>query len=296
MRASVVVNLTSSGSAHRLRDLPAQLAARGIEVAELIGVDGGVALEERVRRFRKNGAKAIIVGGGDGSMMIAANVLAHRDTILGVLPLGTGNSFAQTLGIGTDVDTALDIIASAHVAAVDLGVVNKRYFVNFATVGLSAEIAAKTPHALKPLIGPLAYAVGGIVPFLYAKAFKARIRWDGGKLKLETQQMVIASGRFFGRTPVLPDATIVDGKLAFFTTDGTSHFDIARMYVAFGLGLQTRLPDAHFFSAPKIRIHTNRKVSISVDGDPAGTTPATFRIAKRALRVFVPLSFDDARG
>ena len=292
MSTRIILNLRSSGTQHSLHDLPARLERHGIDAGAIVTVDDHVALEKRVRRLAKDGAAAILVGGGDGSMAVAANALAHRDTVLGVLPMGTGNSFAQTLGIGTSLDEALVVVAGGTVASVDLGMVNGRYFANFATIGLSAEIAAQTPHALKPILGPAAYAVGGILPFLRAHGFRAKIRWPGGRLDLRTAQMVIASGRFFGKTPVLPDASITDGKLAFFTTEGASHLEIARMYVAFGLGVQTKLPDAHTFSAPKLSVKTKRKEPISIDGDPAGTTPATFRVARRALRVFVPEGFN----
>ena len=287
----IVLNLKSSGTQHYLRNLEERLQRHGIEAADVVTVNSHTSLEKHIRQLVKDGVGTVLVGGGDGSMAIAANALAHRDTTLGVLPMGTGNSFAQTLGIGTELDTALAVVAHGNVERVDLGMVNGRYFANFATIGLSAEIAASTPHDLKPILGPVAYAVGGIVPFLHARGFKAKIRWSGGKLDLRTAQMVIASGRFFGKTPVLPDASITDGKLAFFTTDGTSHVDIARMYVAFALGLQTKLPDAHTFSARKLTVKTKRKQPISIDGDAGGTTPATFRIAHKALRVFVPAGF-----
>ena len=292
VHTGIVLNLRSSGTKRQADGLSDRLRAHGIVAGEIVSVDDHVQLEKQIRRFVKNGAATVLVGGGDGSMAIAANVLAHRDVTLGVLPLGTGNSFAETLGIGADLEVALAVIAAGHVRRVDLGSVNGRHFANFATIGLSAEIAANVPHAVKPLLGPAAYVVGGIMPFLRSSGgFKAHVRWRGGKLDLRTAQMVVASGRFFGKTPVLPEASATDGKLAFFTTDGTSHIDLARMYVAFALGLQTKLPDAHTFSAAKITVKTKRKQPISIDGDPAGTTPATFRVEHKALRVYVPAGF-----
>jgi YegS/Rv2252/BmrU family lipid kinase len=292
VHTGIVLNVKSSGTKRHMGELPDRLRKHGIAAAEIVTVDDHRQLEKRIRRFVKDGVTTVLVGGGDGSMAIAANALAYTDVTLGVLPLGTGNSFAQTLGIGTDVDSALAVIAGGHTRRVDLGSVNGRYFANFATVGLSAEIAENVPSAVKPVLGPVSYVVGGIVPFLKSRGgFKAKVRWKGGKLDLRTAQMVIASGRFFGKTPVAPDASATDGKLAFFTSEGTSHLEIARMYVAFALGLQTKLPDAHTFSAAKITVKTKHKEPISIDGDPGRTTPATFRVAHKALRVYVPAGF-----
>jgi len=292
MQATVIINLRSSRSERSSEAVRVLLAARGITVDDFVLVDDHRLIEKRVKRAVKRGAELIIVGGGDGTMALAVNALAHRKAILGVLPLGTGNSFAKTLGIEDDLEKAVDVIAAAKVATVDLGRVNKRYFANFATIGLSAEIASTTNHDLKKIIGPLAYAVAGVGPMLSHKPFTTSIKWDGGHLNITTQQLVIASGRYFGKQPLTPDASITDGKLALFTTTGVSQIDIARTYLAMGLGQQAHLPDAHAISAKRITIKTKPKAPLSLDGDDFGTTPAKFSIESRALRVYVAADFN----
>ncbi|GAC1406451.1 MAG: diacylglycerol kinase [Candidatus Velthaea sp.] len=291
MRATVIINLRSSRSERLSEEARALLVARGITVDDFQLVEGHTKITKRVRAAARRGAKLIIVGGGDGTMALAVNGLAYRKAALGVLPLGTGNSFAKTLGISEDLSQAVDVIAAGNVARVDLGVVNKTYFANFATIGLSAEIGSNTSHDLKKIIGPLAYAVGGVGPLLHHKPFTASVKWEGGRLDIPTQQMVIASGRYFGKQPLTPEATITDGKLAFFTTSGVSQLDVAVMYVAMGLGQQAHLPNAHALSAKRLTIRTKPKQPLSIDGDALGTTPAKFSIARAALRVCVPADF-----
>ncbi len=270
------------------------VAARGIDVDRFEVAEDEAALRKRVKKNVKDGASLVIVGGGDGAMTVAADVLAHAKCALGVLPLGTGNSFALTLGISDKLETALDVIVAHRVVKIDLGTVNGTHFANFATIGLSAEIADRAPHALKKLIGPAAYAVGGVGPFFTHQPFRAKIRHDTGRSELRTQQIVIASGRFFGRQPVTPDASIVDRRLSLFTSTGITHLEVARMYVAFGLGFQTRLPDAIAFSSKEIVVKTSPKQLLNIDGQTLGKTPARFGVAPRALRVCVPAGFDDA--
>ena len=127
-----------------------------------------------------------------------------------------------------------------------------------------------------------------------AKPFRTTIVADGETKRLVTQQMVIASGRYFGHQPIAPDATAVDHRLAFFTTTGVSHAEIARTYLAMGLGVQDSLPDAIAFSAREIRVKTKPRQTISVDGNRLGKTPATFRVVPRALNVIVGPRFDAA--
>ena len=291
IKATVILNRRSSGTARQAGALPRLFASREIEVDAFELVPDERALRKRARKAVKRGAGILVVGGGDGSMASAVDVLAHAETILGVLPLGTGNSFAQTLSIPTELEQAVDVIAAGRAARVDLGCANGRYFANFATVGLSAEIADNAPHALKRFIGPAAYLAGGIVPFFRHGAFRAKINYDGKKRTIATHQIVVASGRYFGRAPVTPDASIRSGSLALFTTTGISRVALARMYVSFWFGLQTRLPDAVALSARAIEIRASPKQLVSIDGNPLGKTPVAFRVAPAALRVFVPPSF-----
>ncbi len=295
MRASVIINERSSRSRKHLAELPGLLTARGIDIDSFTVVPHEKALRKRLQRVVKDGATLAIIGGGDGAMTTACDVLAHTSCALGLVPLGTGNSFALTLGIPDNVAGALDVVAEGRIINVDLGTVNGTHFANFATIGLSAEIANEAPHALKAIIGRLAYAIGGVRSFFTHKPFRAKIRWDNGKTQIHTQQIVIANGRYFGSQPVTPDATITDRKLAFFTTTGVSHLEVARMYVAFAVGLQTKLPDALVFSSREIVVKAAPKQLISIDGNTLGKTPAKFGVAPRALRVCVPASFDDAR-
>jgi YegS/Rv2252/BmrU family lipid kinase len=297
MEAAVVINLSSSQSSSRVEAIPGMLEARGIRVVEFHSAGDHAALRRYFDQAVKRKAKTLIVGGGDGSMAQAANALAHSETVLGVLPLGTGNSFAATIGLDGQLESAIEVIANGRVASVDLGRVNGRYFANFATIGLPAEIAKSSPNNLKRFLGPLAYVFAGIRPMLTHKPFRAKVRWDrGGRMILQTQQIVIASGRFFGKQPVLPSASITSGRLAFFTTSGVSHLDLVRTYLAFALGLQTKLGDAHAFSAESIEVRAKPKQPLNIDGEPLGKTPARFCIARRALRVLVPSDFVDDGG
>jgi YegS/Rv2252/BmrU family lipid kinase len=285
----VVVNRHSRHSDAEIARLHDTLAAHGLHVAAFHVESAEEGCRKSIKRAAKAGAPAILVGGGDGTMTHAVNALAKRESVMGVLPFGTGNSFAQSLGIPLhDLDAAIAVIAQGHVERIDLGVVNGTYFANFATVGLSSEIAASTPRILKRLVGAVAYGLASIRPMLTHKAFRARIDWKGGRLDVTTQDIIVANGRFYGDTPVAPEATIVDGRLHLFTTDNGSALGAARTYIALGRGMQARLPDAHLLTARAFAVRTRKRQPIAIDGSPLEKTPARFRVAREALRVFVP--------
>lgn len=293
VKATVIVNLRSSRARRELKRIRELLAAKNIDVARFITVAGNADLELRLKAASRSGAEVLIVGGGDGTMTQAANALAHTGATLGVLPLGTGNSFSLTLGIGNDLEKAVDVIAGGRVARVDLGAVNGRYFANFATIGFAAEVAQSTNHAVKALIGPLAYFAAAVHPFLTHRGFRARVRAKHVRLALDTQQIIVVNGRFFGNRAIAGDATDTDGRLRFYATSGSSRAELVKTYVALALGVHEHVPEAHAFASKKITVRARPKQALNIDGDPLGKTPAHFSVARRALRVYVPPGFAD---
>lgn len=295
MKVVVVVNRQSRQGAKALARIPELFGRSGVALRELHAARDGEDLARFVLRAVKNGAKHVVVGGGDGAMTLAVRALAHSKTTLGVLPLGTGNSFADSLRIPFDLEGAVEVIARGVRARVDLGRVNGTYFAGFATIGFPSIVARSTNHGLKRLIGMGAYAAAAIVPLLRGTAFRCTVRAGSGRFTIKTRHLIIANGRYFGHAAIAPNATIVDGKLTLFTTASRTGLDIASAYLALGLGQQARLPNVHLLEAKKIVVETKPAQPLDVDGDAFGRTPATFRVAPKALRVFVPAAFVDAQ-
>jgi len=284
----LIAKLSSKKGPEAFAEVTRALTARGISIVEAHEVETRKELRKRVKRAVKSGHKFIAVAGGDGSQAAAVDVMAHTKSVLAVIPAGTGNSFAQSLGMEPSIEAAIDTILNGEVKRIDLGRVNGTHFANFATIGLSAEIGLDTPKLLKKITGGIAYGLSAVVPVLRKKPFKATIAWERNELKVDTFQMIVASGRYFGNTPILPDAGVTSGRLAFFTTAGTSRLDVMRMYLAFLNGTQTELPDAHYFQTEKLTVKTKGKQLIAIDGSAFGYTPATFTIECKALRVLMP--------
>src|SRR5215470_1870467 len=81
----------------------------------------------------------------------------HLDAALGVLPLGTTNNFARTLGLPLNVTAAVAVLTSGKVADVDLGQADDAMFANLVSIGLSGHVAANVRHDLKRVLGRAAY-------------------------------------------------------------------------------------------------------------------------------------------
>lgn len=291
-RAIVIAQAHSRDGEKDLKQAGDALRERGVSVDASHLESGHKAVRKRLRQSVKSGAEIVVLIGGDGTQTIGAAEVAHSKTVLGVVPAGTGNSFAESIGIDSP-EKAFDAIAHGRVERVDVGVVNGMRFANFATIGLASVIAEDTPRWLKHVVGAAAYGLSAIKPLAQHRPFRASVKWKKNRLKLETHQIIVVNGRMYGHTPVTPESTLTDGMLTFFATSRTNPVDVVRTYVSFLTHSQTAIPEAHYFRTKKLTIKTSRKALVSVDGSALCTTPASFSVEPKALQVFVA---DASRG
>ena len=270
--------------------VPALLRERGVDVQDVIVATARRDVCRSVKRAVKRKEPLIVVCGGDGTQSAVIEYFVHaKASTLGVIPAGTGNSFALGLGIEPTFEAACDAIAFGEERKIDVGRLNDTYFANFITVGLAAQIGEETPRGLKKVLGPVAYGVAGIKPMLTHEPFHADLRWKKHRLQVETHQIIIANGRFYGHQPLAPEATLEDGELTVFVRDTTSRIDIMETYLALLRGDQAELRGVHLFStSSKLKVRTKKRVLVASDGDAAGKTPVTVRVIPAAVRVMVP--------
>lgn len=290
-RAIVIAQSHARQGDKQLEQAGAELRARGVSVEASHLESGHKAIRKRIRQAVRSEAPIIVLIGGDGTQTIGAAEVAHSKTILGVVPAGTGNSFAESLGIRS-FEQAYDAIAYGRVERVDVGVVNGVRFANFATIGLASVITKKTPRWLKHAVGPIAYGISAMKPLFRHRAFDASVKWKKNRLNIRTHQIIVVNGRMFGHTPITPESTLTDGALTFFATARTSPIDVIRTYASFLTNSQMSLPQAHYFRAEKLTIKTSHEALVAIDGSPICKTPAKFSVDRNALAVFVP----DAAG
>ncbi len=234
----------------------------------------------------------IIVGGGDGSLSMASKEIVGSESVLGVLPLGTGNAFARDLGIPSQVEAACKILVEGKVDAVDLGKIRDRYFVNVATAGLTTRVAEELTDEAKRRLGRMVYAFALVRAVATAKPFLAKLTTDEGVFEHKTLQFVVGSGRFHGGPfPVTPTAQITDRLLNGYLLASGSKGALLKFALHLWGGRQVNLPEVHSFTTKKGKLETSPSVRLTIDGEVGGRTPFEFEIAPGALHVVVPQSF-----
>jgi diacylglycerol kinase family enzyme len=123
---------------------------------------------------------------------------------------------------------------------------------------------------------------------LRSQPFRCKVRVGKQKLTFQTYQVIVANGRYFGHTPLTPEASLNSGNLTFYSTTDTTIVDAAKTYTSLLLDRQALLPNAHILEATELRVRTRPAQPLAIDGEQCGTTPARFTVVPGALRVMVP--------
>lgn len=290
--ATLIVNARSRRGREWFPLVKERLEKEGFSLKEAHHFKDPQQIGPTVERNVKDKVPLIIVGGGDGTFSAVAKHFIGSESVLGVLPLGTGNSLARDLGIAAEVDAACDVLLSGKVVKIDLGVINDEIFVNVATIGLTTGIAQALTDDAKKRLGRFVYAVAICKAFMGLKPFEVTIETQERKETLRTLQVVIGSGKFHaGPFPLSPDASITDGKLRLYALDSCSRFALFKYAVNLPGGQFTKLSEIESFAAKGGKITTRPAKRVTVDGEVKLSTPFTFGIKHEAIQVMVPADF-----
>ncbi|GAL94549.1 MAG: lipid kinase [Microcystis wesenbergii TW10] len=241
-----------------------------------------------MEKYRSN-IDLVIVGGGDGTLNAMVDVLVETQLPLGIIPLGTANDLARTLGIPNSIAEACRIIAEGNLKYIDLGWVNNKYFFNVASLGLSVKITQKLNKGLKRRLGILAYAWTALQLLSKTRPFTAMIGIDGQNIKVKTLQIAIGNGRYYGGgMPIAHDAQIDDQRLDLYSLEIEHWWQIFPLLWTLPRGQQGLLSWVRTLKGKEIQIQTRKPHSINTDGEITSTTPAMFRVIPAVLGVYIP--------
>jgi diacylglycerol kinase (ATP) len=285
-RVLVVVNANASRAEAALPALSPWFAERcqAHIVTPASETEFGAALEAHGK-----GVDLVVLAGGDGTISNALPQLLKLDRPFAVLPLGTANDFARTIGLPSDPLQAAEIALNGREHRIDVGLVNDRPYLNVASVGIASRMAKQQSKALKQRWRVFAYAVALMQvartsqPVFVTLELDCKPGWSGF-----VYQVSIANGRFHGGgLTVAEHAAIDDGKLDLYVVYPGRLWQLlaSLLHLKFGL----KKPDVlKHLSATKVHLWTDRPRPVDADGELATETPATFRVCREALTVMVP--------
>jgi YegS/Rv2252/BmrU family lipid kinase len=288
-RALLLVNRKARRGKGDLSAALGRLRAAGFEFVEE-RVDVPTQLAQVVRRHRDR-VDAVIIGGGDGTLTMAADGLVDAQLPLGILPLGTANDLARTLNLPLDPAVAAGVIAAGHQRRIDLGWVNGTHFFNVATVGLGVGVTRRLNRERKSRWGVLAYLFAAAQVVTRARPFAADIRTGTETVRVRTVQVTVGNGRHFGGGMTVDQAaTIDDGVLHLVSLEAEHWWQLVALLPAMWRGTQWRARHIRTLRGREFEITPvkKRKKKVTADGEVSSRTPAVIRLVPRALSVFVP--------
>lgn len=286
-RALVVVNDRARSGAQPIDAALDVLAAAGFSLArESCGE--GVSLADLIRRHARH-LDCVVVGGGDGTLNAAAPALRETGLPLGILPLGTANDLARTLGIRPDPVEAARVIAAGHLRTIDLGEVNGHPYFNVASIGFSAELAEELTAEAKKRWGTLGYALAASRLLRRMRPFRAWIEHDGVTERVRTIQISVGNGRHYGGGLTVESSAVPDdGYFDVYSLEIQHWWQLLALAPYLKRGTQGTWREVRAIRTRALSVRTKRPMSINTDGELTTQTPAVFRVLPGVVKVFAP--------
>lgn len=286
-RALLLVNRHARQGQKRLLEAINCLQTFGLELIEE-STEHPKHLAHIIHKY-KNHVDLVIVGGGDGTLNAVVDALVETQLPLGILPLGTANDLARTLGISNSLPEACKTIASGELRRIDLGWVNGKHFFNVASLGLSVKITQKLTKEFKQRWGVLAYAATALQVIWESRPFNAEIRVQDRCYRVKTVQIAVGNGRYYGGgMAVVHDAKIDDQRLDLYSLEIKYWWQIIPLLPVIRNGRHIHRQNVRALHGQEMEVYTRKPRPINTDGEITTYTPAQFRVIPKAVAVFVP--------
>lgn len=267
------------------------LSGEGVSVDICITRKRGDAFDAALRTAQaplSRSVDLIVAAGGDGTINEVVNGIAGSKVPMGVIPLGTVNLFALETGIPMNVLEACDLLLKGKVREVRVGRVNDRYFMLMAGIGFDADVVYKLDLGLKRMLGRLAYILTGFSRLAGYSYNRLNIELDG-EPGVEGYSVIVGNMKYYGgRLSITPFADFEKETLDVCVFKGKGLFNMLRY--AWGVMQKRHLTyrDVEYRTVKSLKVSSQKKTYIQIDGDTFGTLPAEFSKAKETIRVILP--------
>ena len=256
---------------------------------EVLAIEHPGDLTARLDAAMGTSVGCVVVAGGDGTVCTAASVAMRHGRPLGVIPLGTANDFARTLGVPEDPAEAAAVVARGRTRRVDVAEVNGCVFLNAASIGLGSDLHKEVTSRAKRLLGPLAYPFTLLRRGWSKLPFHVELCGDGLDGRYHVVQVTIANGRNYGGGMTVHEhARIDDGRFDVLLIRARPVWQYALHAVSLKTGVYGRDSPMIVGRARRLEVRTRRPKTIATDGENRTRTPAAFRMLPGALEVFAP--------
>lgn len=293
--ALAVVEHERKVSSSTRRALREALATAGTEPASWVRVPKARRAKDAVAEVVQNGAKTVVVCGGDGTVRAAAEALVDTQVALAVLPTGTANAFARGLDLPAEPAALVELIKSGRRRVIDTGVCNDLTFTVMAGAGFDAAMIDETDSAAKAhsksRLGVLSYFRAGLLQARRREPFQATVFVDDVPFfeGPSTSLLVGNLGTLRGGLRAFPAASPTDGLLDVGVVTAAGLRQWASLLVRLIRQAPGNSAHAQLTQGSRIDVRLDGEHRFELDGGTKGTTDRLrFRIRPKSLVVCAP--------
>lgn len=273
--------------------LEAGIAPENISHCQPSSIEEAVFLAKQASKDRVD---LVVTMGGDGTInKIAGGIYeGGGHSILGIIPSGTVNNFAKSLGIPSG-KTAIKTLLDGQIQAVKLCKVNQHYVISSLTLGIMAEIAAKVTAVQKRQWGPLAYLKDGLRILFRNRSYYLELSYQDQIIRHKTKILLVTLTRSIGgMTQFDPESQPDDGLMSVYLFSDLSLWKWLPLLPRIFRGELTQLGGHHHFRTAELTIRQFkrrfRRVRTRIDGDKSDNLPITMTVLPKGIKVMVPKS------
>ncbi|NLJ34560.1 MAG: diacylglycerol kinase family lipid kinase [Firmicutes bacterium] len=240
------------------------------------------------RQAAAAGYGVVAAVGGDGTANEVANGLMGSGAALAIVPAGTGCDYIRSLPIPPDPLGAARLVYGGQRLNVDVGLVNNRYFLGVAGLGLDAEVCRRVNENLSYLWGRTAYIVGMVATLATFRPFWVTIELDEDRLETEVTLVAVANAKYFGGGMLIaPQADPRSGYFTVCIVEGLSKLETLRVFPRIFTGSHTKHPSFRVYRSRRVCIRGPGTGAIQAEGELVGRLPLEAEILPAALPVLV---------
>ena len=256
-------------------------------------VDKGSAIETSTtieKRLSAGGVEALIAFGGDGIVSLCLQLLAKSSIGFCVVPTGTGNDFARSIGTyKKSIQSIFNRICFDKPISMDIAIADnfteKRYFVQVLSSGFDASVN-ELANVIKTPIGKLKYTIAMLIKLPRFKSIDFEVLVDSQKLNMSSMLVVVANGSSYGGgMKILPNASFQDGKLDLLYVDPVSKFTLLSIFPLVLKGWHLKHPAVHVLSAQSIELRGDTKAY--ADGEFVSQLPLKISVIQNGLQAWI---------
>lgn len=251
---------------------------------------------QEASRATKAGFDLIIAAGGDGTVSEVINGIAEKSyrPVVAVIPAGTANDLATSLGIPTDsLVEAARVIEKKHTVPMDIGKIKNqgkiKYFMNVAATGSLTEITYEVSQQMKTVFGYLAYVIKGAQMLPHLVSDPVHVQYEGGEYIGNASFVFIAlTSTIAGFEGVVPGKIIGDGKFTLVIIKPSNLLELLELLRLIYRDRSKINHDSLIYkktSWVKIDSLSDKVMRINLDGEYGGDAPAHFENIQQHIQI-----------